>query len=229
MSNAGFIPSLLFTCALSQASYLLKRSFERPNPDPNDTQKEDSMGKAVLILYGRCMSLLLISIGVAHGLYVLFPSTGQAICPSASSLNPALFSWSLQATIILSVSLFGGYLRLLAYHQLRENFTFKLSRPSQLVKSGIYAYVQHPSYIGFLAVICGYSALVLRVGGLLSCWTGHIPVSGVVYGGWTLIVAPLLVCLPARILDEERMLRRCFGKEWEEYNRSTARLVPWVF
>ena len=35
--------------------------------------------------------------------------------------------------------------------------------------------------------------------------------------------------LPTRIRQEEAMMKREFGKEWEEYHRETARLVPGVF
>jgi len=32
-----------------------------------------------------------------------------------------------------------------------------------------------------------------------------------------------------RVVQEEKMLKREFGKEWEEYHRRVARFIPGVF
>ncbi|KAJ5481866.1 hypothetical protein N7475_000678 [Penicillium sp. IBT 31633x] len=161
-------------------------------------------------------------------MFALLPSAAESVCHSPS-LNHDLFSWNRLTAPLILVSLFGGYLRLVAYMQLRENFTFRLARPSQIVKTGIYAWVQHPSYSGAALLIFCYCGLVMRADGVLSCWLGGILLHGIVYANWVYLVWAVTVVFPLRITKEEKMLRDGVGKEWEDYNRQTARLVPHVF
>jgi protein-S-isoprenylcysteine O-methyltransferase Ste14 len=37
------------------------------------------------------------------------------------------------------------------------------------------------------------------------------------------------VMFALRVRDEERMMRRAYGKKWEEWHGQTARFIPWVF
>jgi protein-S-isoprenylcysteine O-methyltransferase Ste14 len=81
----------------------------------------------------------------------------------------------------------------------------------RLVRDGPYRVLRHPSYAG----------LVLAVGGL-----------GLAFGSWVgaavALGATLLSLLP-RIRVEERALAETFGAAYEDYARSTARLVPHVW
>lgn len=80
----------------------------------------------------------------------------------------------------------------------------------KLVTTGIYGVVRNPSYLGLLVGALGW-ALVFR--------------SGV----GVLIAALNLPPLLARIAAEERLLRRHFGKEYDDYRRRTWRLVPGLY
>lgn len=80
----------------------------------------------------------------------------------------------------------------------------------QLETRGIYGVIRHPSYLGFLIGLLGWS-LVFR----------SIP--GVVLS--LLLVPPLI----ARISSEETLLASEFGQPYEEYRRRTWRLVPFVY
>jgi len=35
--------------------------------------------------------------------------------------------------------------------------------------------------------------------------------------------------LAGRVIDEEEMLKKTFGKEWEEWSARTKRFIPWGF
>jgi len=77
-------------------------------------------------------------------------------------------------------------------------------------------------------VIITNGLLVLRPDGVAACWMkkewveskvwvvlGYSSISGVAF-------------LVMRVRDEERMLRKAFGREWEEWHAKTARFIPGV-
>lgn len=80
----------------------------------------------------------------------------------------------------------------------------------RLVTDGPYRFVRHPRYAGVIAAAIGL-ALLFR------SWIGLAA------------VAPLVAVLLFRIRDEEALMHREFGIEWEAYCRRTWRLAPGVF
>jgi len=121
-----------------------------------------------------------------------------------------------------------------AYKGLGANFTFQLARPSGLIKTGIYRYVQHPSYLGLWVVRCVDFFTLNRGDGVISCvmpgwwekvlrvpWLSEVLAGGLAIGmGFVLWI---------RVRDEEEMLKKEFGREWEEWHGKTARFIPGVF
>ena len=114
----------------------------------------------------------------------------------------------------LGVLLFaaGGALRLWPVFVLGHRFSglVAIQPGHQLVTSGVYRVIRHPSYLGLLVNALGW-ALAFRsaVGVLLTA----------------LMLPPLL----ARIRAEERMLRTQFGREYDAYCGRTSRLLPGVY
>jgi protein-S-isoprenylcysteine O-methyltransferase Ste14 len=152
---------------------------------------------------------------------------------AANSLDGSLISWSaataLPMVMILGV---GVPLRLAAYSGLGTDFTFALTRPDQLVTTGLYGLVQHPSYTGLACLMIGNTLLLCRADGALACW---VPPAwyGTVRAVWTLAM-PLglgaaLCVMWMRVRQEERMLRTEFGKKWERWHATTARFIPGLF
>lgn len=79
-----------------------------------------------------------------------------------------------------------------------------------LVTTGVYGTIRHPSYLGVLLFLAGWS-LVFRSGiGLV-------------------LTLVMLVPLVARINAEERLLRSQFGAEYDAYRARTARLIPGIY
>ena len=119
--------------------------------------------------------------------------------------------WTLGLGIAIVVA--GVALRAFAIVTLGRFFrrTVTIEPGQRLVRAGPYRVVRHPSYAG----------LVLAVGGL-----------GLAFGSWfgaaVALLCMLLALLP-RIRVEERALRQAFGAEYDDYARSTARLVPRVW
>ena len=85
-----------------------------------------------------------------------------------------------------------------------------LQKDHKLIQSGPYKVVRHPRYLGILIFFTGI-ALTFR--SLLGIFT----------------VLALAFVLIWRIFAEEQMMHEEFGKEWEEYQAKTWRLVPYIF
>ncbi|RGP61586.1 isoprenylcysteine carboxyl methyltransferase [Fusarium sporotrichioides] len=149
-----------------------------------------------------------------------------------NGLNTNLITWS-PATVIPLALIFGAGipLRLIPYASLGKNFTFALKKPDRLKTTGIYQYVQHPSYTGLLILMFSNAALLGRLDGPITCW---IPPQffNVLYWTWGFIApcASLVVYgISKRVYEEEKMLKGAFGKEWENWHAKTARFIPYIF
>ena len=80
----------------------------------------------------------------------------------------------------------------------------------RLLTNGLYRYIRHPRYLGNVFFVAGL-ALTFR------SWVGWLP--GVAY----------IVVLLWRIGDEEALMLREFGSEWEAYCQRSWRLIPYVY
>jgi protein-S-isoprenylcysteine O-methyltransferase Ste14 len=79
-----------------------------------------------------------------------------------------------------------------------------------LVTTGLYRSIRHPRYLGLILLGLG-AALLFRSGiGLALC-------------------VPFMAVLSWRIVDEEMVMHRAFGAEWEAYCRRSWRLIPYVY
>ena len=92
---------------------------------------------------------------------------------------------------------------------LRAAFAGNVVRPA-LMRSGPYAYVRHPTYVG---------AMIQKIAEPL------------VFGSVIAWVLALLwwALLLGQVRAEEPHLRELFGGEYEDYARQTAKLIPGVF
>ncbi|KAI9367769.1 hypothetical protein BJX61DRAFT_551089 [Aspergillus egyptiacus] len=151
------------------------------------------------------------------------------ICPYPQHLDPDRVSWNLHTVGSLAIFAVGAYIRLQAYGGLGRNFTFQLAAPDRLVTTGVYQYLQHPSYTGMVLVLLGYlSLLVNRLDTPIACWIPDEILAPLRQWGVVLALADAALTislLGVRIRDEERMLKEKFGREWEEWHARTARRV----
>lgn len=81
----------------------------------------------------------------------------------------------------------------------------------QLIQTGLYRYVRHPSYTGFLLSLLG---LGLALGNVLSL---------------LLAVIPMALAIHYRIHIEEQALQEAFGEAYAAYCQRTKRLIPWIY
>lgn len=81
-------------------------------------------------------------------------------------------------------------------------------RGRQLVTTGAYKYFRHPLYAAFL------SGFNLGLALLLNNW---------IYIGWAILLHPIW---HLNVVSEEKMLRRQFGQDYDDYCKTTGRFFP---
>jgi ATP-binding cassette subfamily G (WHITE) protein 2 (SNQ2) len=133
---------------------------------------------------------------------------------------------------LLSISS-GALLRLWCFRVMKDLFTFEMTirENHQLVKTGPYSVVRHPSYAAVLAleigIFCWYPAhgSCLRESGVLGTVIGRV-----FFGIFAIVTVVIRVALFKRAAVEDAALKRTFGKEWEEWaHRVPYAIVPGVY
>jgi protein-S-isoprenylcysteine O-methyltransferase Ste14 len=125
-------------------------------------------------------------------------------------------TWVIDGEIVrylgLVVFVAGSTLRLAAVFVLGRRCTglVAIQENHQLMTTGLYSRIRHPSYLGLLVGMAGW-ALVFR------------SVAGLVLVG---MIVPILV---ARMRSEEALLLSEFGEEYAAYRHRTWRLVPLIY
>ena len=107
----------------------------------------------------------------------------------------------------------GICVRWLAIYTLGKYFTRKVTilDDHRVVQSGLYKYLRHPSYSGFLLGNLG-------LGLAFSNWLSLI-----------IIFVPTFAAALYRMQVEEKALEQAFGSEYIDYCRATNRLIPKLY
>jgi len=126
----------------------------------------------------------------------------------AGHLLEMLFGWRANPHfgpfhILSSVFIFGGFILLAR----SWDVLYKAQREHKLATTGPYAYVRHPQYVGFIAVMLGF----------LLQWPTLI----------TLIMFPILVYMYTRLARREELdVIAEFGDEYVRYANGTPAFLP---
>jgi protein-S-isoprenylcysteine O-methyltransferase Ste14 len=117
------------------------------------------------------------------------------------------------AVLGLALLLLGIIIRATAIYTLGKYFTGRvlIKHDHQLIRTGLYKHLRHPSYTG---------ALVAHLG------------LGLSFSNWislALSVIPFSVAACYRMHVEERALREAFGDTYTVYSQSTKRLIPKLY
>ncbi|PPR03602.1 hypothetical protein CVT24_007591 [Panaeolus cyanescens] len=134
----------------------------------------------------------------------------------------------------LAMMLSGSIIRLMAFRKLGKFFTFHvgIQKDHQLVTSFPYSIVRHPSY-GAMCVAQPSVVILhwapgswLYESGVLFSWPG-----AVIFGGYGLFLFyHSTFILRTRVLQEDRMLREHFGKQWENWAKDVKYLfLPGIY
>jgi protein-S-isoprenylcysteine O-methyltransferase Ste14 len=232
-----------FGLCTTVTGYLTYRSLRPPTPPKVDAASSRIIDAisfhhsyTLLAAYrSGLLALILLQASLISSATTSLPIIGPL---RLSNLNSTLLTWNWTSAAVLGVIDVCAAIRLYAMGELAHNFTFELREPDRLNTSGLYAYVQHPSYSSGIVVFGTSASWFIRGDGVLGV---ILPVLGS-WGEWGLrtqwfwnyalnALIWTAICLGARrrIVDEERMLKRAFGKEWEEWHARTARLIPGLF
>jgi protein-S-isoprenylcysteine O-methyltransferase Ste14 len=217
------------------AGYLTYRCFTPPNPPPQTPYSNDHFGRIMKkdMIYARRIITLIL--WIYHAILTFtFPNPPTVLCPRPQNLSASVFTLNIYSVVCLSLILIAAPIRLLAFAQLEQNFTFQLATPKKLVTTGLYLYAQHPSYTTNLIVAFANALLLLRADGVMGCGlsTWVVRSRDVEMVGVVALVGLLAFscwCVYLRVTDEEEMLRKAFGSEWEVYHKRTKRFVPGLF
>ncbi|MEY2496612.1 MAG: hypothetical protein QOD12_168 [Verrucomicrobiota bacterium] len=143
---------------------------------------------------------------IAIGLGVWLSIQARSLWPQAS-----LPSWCFEAGVALFV--LGILLRWYSIIHLGRFFTVDvaIAADHQVVDTGPYRFVRHPSYTGALLAFIGYGLVMRNWASLL------------------LISAPIFFAFLYRINVEERALLAALGERYGTYSKKTKRLIPFVY
>jgi protein-S-isoprenylcysteine O-methyltransferase Ste14 len=124
---------------------------------------------------------------------------------------PGSDSWLLPAA--LGILILGLGVRAVAIVTLGRAFSTNVATHTgqRLQRSGLYRLVRHPSYLGLELILLGF-ALHART-----------------WACFAVVFVPPTLAVLYRIHVEETALRLAFGSEYEDYSRSTKRLIPGVY
>jgi len=113
----------------------------------------------------------------------------------------------------ITVIIIGILIRLIAIKQLGKFFTVDVTirNDHQLMQSGFYKYVRHPSYTGALLSFLGF-------GLSLNNWLSL-----------AIVFLPTLFAFIHRMNIEEKVLTEQFGKQYQDYVSKTKRILPFVY
>lgn len=209
---------------------------------PNPVGKQDSGIRDTwafpqsFVLLRVCRTLFLGS-AVYQALFIAFSpamnrDAAQRVLLPKYPLNRTLLTPNVISLPVLLITLAGAVFRLYTYAELGADFTFDLRVPSRLKTDGIYAWLQHPSYAAaILSCITGilwFTRLDGAIGLLAPEWARRYQTKlhAIMALGVTTVIG---AGLSLRMMEEESMLQREFGAEWDLWHRSTARLIPGFF
>ena len=126
---------------------------------------------------------------------------------SLPSLSPASIAGAVAVLLMMGGTL---YLFVFSSNALGKNWSFeaRMRTDHQLIRSGPYARIRHPIYLGMLLFLLG-----------LAIALGH----------WLQLIVALplfIVGTSIRTRSEDRLLQEQFGQEFTDYARSTPSLIP---
>ncbi|KAI0372281.1 hypothetical protein BV20DRAFT_940449, partial [Pilatotrama ljubarskyi] len=126
-----------------------------------------------------------------------------------------------------------GALRLACYRAMGKHFTFQITirEDHRLVTRGPYSVVRHPGYSALLMIVLGTMLTFFGSGSWLwECGVLATPIGKAFGIAWVadLLYVPVVMVF-FRLKAEDELLKKEFGKEWEEWAKRTPYwLIPGI-
>ena len=170
-------------------------NFSQPALGKEEAASHKSSDKNTVVLVILCTGL---SVAVPIIDFAYFSSAPVNVVRIAAGALVNLLGLALRAWAIL---ILGRYF----------TATVQIQNEHQLVRSGPYKLLRHPSYTGAFVAIVGISVV-------LASWIGVL--SSVVL---------MSVAYYFRVKAEETEMRSFFGSEYEKYSKGTYKLIPLIW
>jgi protein-S-isoprenylcysteine O-methyltransferase Ste14 len=118
--------------------------------------------------------------------------------------------WTVAGLILIGLGLF---YRIWSISTLGRQFTatVRFEQKHQLIETGPYKLVRHPSYLGAFVTIIGYPVFL------------HTPL------GIGIAAVAMFIAYYFRIRAEEAALIRHFGDTYSQYQQRTYRIIPFIW
>ncbi len=146
--------------------------------------------------------------GIPMSMYILTWAFGITLPEGilwGHTLRQYIGYWGMYAGVMISVA--GGLLVMVGWGQIYRQYWSKQQGKGQLVTRGIYGYIRHPQYTGFLLITLG----------MIFEWA-TAPL---------LIMWPILAVVYYRLARrEETDIEREFGAQYAEYQSKTGMFLP---
>ncbi|KAG5651331.1 hypothetical protein H0H81_009039 [Sphagnurus paluster] len=169
------------------------------------------------------------TIAVAEILTIMLPRLWNIILTSNIDTNPTLdlpLRTSLMSAIGAFLILSAGLLRWWCFKALHKYHTFYICivEDHQLITTGPYSVVRHPSYTAVILMTVGMMCWYFAPGSLVveSGMMGTV-LGKIVVAAYITAIVRQVIAFKDRIPEEDAMLRDAFGKEWDEW----AKVVPY--
>jgi len=148
--------------------------------------------------------------------------------PQVMPVHHPTTAQTFNAQLIVGLALTTAFstLRFTAFHTLGRFFTYQLSilPDHKLVTHGLYSYARHPSYTAVPFIFAGVLLTVTAPGSVLYDSLG-VDLTRKLMIVLALAIARGTYVFMCRAEIEDQVLRKEFGKEWEEW----ARIVRYKF
>ena len=135
----------------------------------------------------------------------------------------------------------GSLFRVASFRAMGKQFTYELTvqRGHRLITAFPYSVVRHPGYTGVFAAVTGANIMFLGARGgfvrevLFRNGLDELPRRGLVAAtmiGLGMFQAAFYLSVPARVPQEEALMKKEFGKEWEDWaKRVPYKLIPGIY
>ncbi|KAI0948030.1 hypothetical protein AcW1_009644 [Taiwanofungus camphoratus] len=155
----------------------------------------------------------------------------KMVCGPASLTNKIGFSRTFWVGFALATV--GGYIRWSCYRALGRLFTYEITirKDHQLVTSGPYSWVRHPSYTSAVTAVVGMGICYgARGSWLRECGVLATPGGQFVSWAYVLLVLYGSTAVAMRTPQEDKLLKGQFGEQWDEWAKKVPyRLVPGIY
>ena len=127
----------------------------------------------------------------------------------------------------------GAVIRVQCFREMGKQFTSSITllKDHKLITTGPYSYVRHPSYTGTLLNMTALVIWQTAEGSWLREREVHkMPLGWLMLVPVIAIISLVILIVLRRIPAEDEILRKAFGKEWDEWARKVPnRIIPGIY